>query len=141
MAVDKVLIKRKISLISEDIIHLKPLAGLSLSGYLDKYENEILTERYLERIIGRMIDINYHIITELGHPPPRDYFQSFVELGRLKVIPFDLADRLTSAAGLRNRLAHEYDDIDEKLVYSSLQSCFKDIPPYLKAIHSFIETL
>jgi hypothetical protein len=28
-------------------------------------------------MIGRMIDINYHLITEAGHAPPRDYDESF----------------------------------------------------------------
>lgn len=78
MPADKILIRRKVSLISEDIIHLKDIVKLTFKKYINSYQNEILSERYLERIIGRMIDINYHIITETGFSPPRDYYGSFI---------------------------------------------------------------
>ena len=33
-----------------------------------------------------MIDINYHLITASGHPPPADYHVSFLKLGELGVL-------------------------------------------------------
>jgi uncharacterized protein YutE (UPF0331/DUF86 family) len=139
MAIDKILIKRKITLIAEDLTSLKEIADLSLEKYLADHKNEILAERYLERIIGRMIDINYHLITETGHTPPRDYFSSFIQLGKMKIIPVAESEKLALSAGLRNRLAHEYDAIDEKQIYAAVKVCFKDIPAYLKNINSFIK--
>lgn len=139
MPVDRILLKRKLSLISKDLIGLKHISKLSLKKYLSNYKNEILSERYLERIIGRMIDINYHIITEKGSPPPRDYYNSFVELGKLKILPAELSKKLANSAGLRNRLAHEYNGIDEKMVYNAVKMCFSDIPKYMKLINTFIK--
>ena len=34
-------------------------------------------------MIGRMIDVNYHLITESGQPPPPDCHASFLKLGEL----------------------------------------------------------
>jgi uncharacterized protein YutE (UPF0331/DUF86 family) len=85
--IDPLLITRKIALIAEDLNALLPYGRLTLEDYLADRVNEVVVERYLERIIGRMIDINYHVITELGHPPPKDYFESFTEMGMLGVIP------------------------------------------------------
>jgi len=82
--------------------------------------DEVLAERFLERLIGRMIDINYHRITESGHPPPKDYDESFLHLGRLDILPPDLARRIAACAGLRNWIVHEYDDIDPARVYEGL---------------------
>ncbi|MEK7825780.1 MAG: HepT-like ribonuclease domain-containing protein [Nitrospirota bacterium] len=82
--IDKTLIIRKINLISEDFRSLKLLTEMSLESYKEDPVNEVLAERYLERMIGRMIDINYHLITELDNPPPKDYYESFIILGRLK---------------------------------------------------------
>jgi len=86
-----------------------------------------------------MIDINYHIVTELGHPPPKDYFESFVELGRLGVLEPIFARTLAGASGLRNRIVHEYDEIDERKVYEGLQFALRDIPKYLQAINAFVK--
>jgi len=138
MPLDKILINRKIVLISEDLLQLERLSKLNYSRYIADYKNEILAERYLERIIGRMIDINYHLIVEQNFPPPKDYFESFVQIGKLKIIPDELAKKLAQSAGLRNRLAHEYNGINEKKVYQAVKICFMDIPKYLKKIERFI---
>lgn len=137
MIVDKKLIFRKINLIIRDLGKLKSISLLSWQEYQRKFDYEALTERYLERIIGRMIDINFHLIIESGCPPPEDYFSSFKTLGELKIIPKDLAERLSRLAGLRNRLAHEYDTVDERKIYNELKNILKELPIYLRAVEKF----
>src|SRR3989442_11446590 len=116
--IDPVLITRKISLIAGDLRAAEPLARFSLEEYLRDPINEVAVERYLERLIGRMIDINYHVVTEMGHPPPKNYFESFLQMGRLSALPAEFAREIPSLAGLRNRLVHEFGDRD----HFSLQS-------------------
>ena len=81
--VDRDLVTRKIALIVDDLRAVTPIAQKPVDDYLASATDEIVTERYLERMIGRMIDINYHLITEAGHPPPRDYYESFTQLAKL----------------------------------------------------------
>ena len=88
-----------------------------------------------------MIDINFHLITECGHAPPKDYHESFVRLGTLGVMTADLAKETAIAAGLRNRIVHEYDDIDPERVYEALSVAVRRIPVYLDHIQRFIEKL
>jgi uncharacterized protein YutE (UPF0331/DUF86 family) len=132
MPVDKNLISRKITLINNDLRSLKALSKLSLKTYLSRSEYEALAERYLERIIGRMIDINYHILSEKENKIPTDFYNSFIDLGKKKYLPFKLSEVMANSAGLRNRLAHEYDEIDSKKVFEAIESCLKDVPKYLK---------
>jgi uncharacterized protein YutE (UPF0331/DUF86 family) len=137
--IDKKLVYRKINLIAKDLQKVKPISLLSQKEYFKKIDYEILTERYLERIITRMIDINYHLIVESGNPPPKDYFSSFVELEKMEVLSYDFSRKLAQYAGLRNRLVHEYNELDEKKVYKALKQSLKDIPKYLRSIEDFIE--
>ena len=134
MPIDKNLVNRKITLMNNDLKSLKTLSKLSLKTYLSKSEYEALAERYLERIIGRMIDINYHILSEKENEIPIDFYSSFIKLGRKKYLPAALAESMANSAGLRNRLAHEYDDVDPKKVFQSIEVCLKDVPKYLKNI-------
>lgn len=136
--IDKILVTRKINLISEDFEALKAMAKLSYQDYVANAANEVMAERYLERMIGRMIDINYHIITEEGHPPPTDYFKSFRDLAKVGVLPPDFARQVAPCAGLRNRIVREYDEIDPKKIYDGLQAAVKDVPRYLKYLSEFI---
>lgn len=134
MSIDRKLINRKMSLIRKDLKSLLFLDKISLKTFLSKSEYEALAERYLERIIGRMIDVNYHILAEKENHIPLDYYNSFIELGRKKYLPLKFAEKIADSAGLRNRLAHEYDEIDEKKIYQAAKTCIKDVPKYLNYI-------
>ena len=139
--IDRPLITRKMSLILEDLAAMTRLSQLSREQYLKDSINEALAERYLERAIGRMIDVNFHLVTESGHAPPKDYHESFSLLGTLGVMTADLAKEMAMAAGLRNRIVHEYDDIDPERVYEALPLAVRRIPLYLDHIQRFVEKL
>jgi uncharacterized protein YutE (UPF0331/DUF86 family) len=136
--IDPELVTRKMVLITADLRALEPLASRPLDEYIASPTDEILVERYLERIIGRMIDINYHLLTEAGHPPPRDYFDSFVHLARLGVLSAAFATQIAACAGLRNRLVHEYDEVDPERVYAGLQAAIRDVPVYLRHVREYL---
>lgn len=137
--IDRELVIRKLALIMGDLTELKTVAQRSREDYLASVRDELVAERLLERMIGRMIDINYHLIVETGHPPPSDYYESFTRLGTLQVLPPDFSRRLAPCAGLRNRIVHEYDQIDAAKVYEALQAAVKDIPEYLRLIQQYVE--
>jgi uncharacterized protein YutE (UPF0331/DUF86 family) len=139
--IDKALIVRKINLISTDLKEIIRLSEMSREAYLSDLHSQVLAERYLERVIGRMIDINYHLITESGQPPPKDYYESFLKLGALDVIHADLSREMASSAGLRNRIAHEYDEIDHDRVHEGLATAARNIPVYLKHVDAFLNSL
>ena len=139
--VDPELVIRKLALITRDLNELTKIARKSLGEYLANPTDEVLAERYLERIIGRMIDTNYHLITESGLPPPTDYYDSFTQLSKLKILTPAFASRIATCAGLRNRIVHEYDEIDSEKVHEALQSAVKDIPQYLALIQQHLQGL
>jgi uncharacterized protein YutE (UPF0331/DUF86 family) len=132
--IDRELVTRKLMLILQDLSALTGLARKSQAEYLSDPIHQVLAERYLERTIGRMIDVNYHLITESGHAPPKDYYESFVSLGTLKILPVEFARALASAAGLRNRIVHEYDEIDAVKLHEALQTAVEQMPIYVDAV-------
>ena len=140
MPINHELVERKISLILQDLEQLREMAKLDLSQYLADLRNEILSERYLERIIGRVIDINFHIVAEQTLSAPADYYGSFTQLVDFKILDHDSAARYAKLVGLRNRLAHEYNGIDEKMIYDAVKDVVAELPRYLEAVKSFIAT-
>lgn len=132
------LIKRKTKLLDEDLARLKNYQDISLNEYLNNQETQLVVERLLEKITGRLIDINYHILKEEYEIMPEDYYGSFIEMGKNKVITEEFATELSGAAGLRNALAHEYEDIDQKKIYDSISMALTQIPKYLQKILSFL---
>lgn len=137
--IDAELVTRKLVLIAEDLAALQEIGRQGLEAYLESPTSGLVAERRLERMIGRMIDVNYHLLTEGGQPPPRDYYQSFVDLGRLGVLDPPFARRIASCAGLRNRLVHEYDELDPAKVHEALGAAVVDVPEYLDGVRRFID--
>jgi uncharacterized protein YutE (UPF0331/DUF86 family) len=139
--IDVDLVTRKLLLVLNDLEALRPIAAKDLAAYLAAPLDEIVAERYLERMIGRMIDINYHVMTESGHPPPPDYHASFTRLVDLGVLEREFAVRIASCAGLRNRIVHEYNELDAAKVHQALQTAIADIPMYATRVRDYIGRL
>jgi len=138
--IDAELVGRKLLLVTKDIEALKPLAEMTAESFLEGPVNAVLAERYVERAVGRMIDVNYHLLTESGHAPPPDYYQSFVQLALLGVYPFGFAQRIAASAGLRNRIAHEYDEVDPRKLHEALRRAMDDVPEYIRAVDAWLSS-
>lgn len=137
--IDRDLVTRKLVLITADLKALAPLATKPLGEYLTSEFDEVLVERYLERIVGRMIDINYHLLIESGDAPPKDYYESFTRLAKLGVLPGEFASRIAACAGLRNRLVHQYDEIDPERLHEAASSAVRDVPEYARLVQRFLD--
>lgn len=53
----------------------------------------------------------------------------------------DLAKEMAMAAGLRNRIVHEYDDIDPERIFEALPAAVSRIPLYLDHVQRFLQKL
>lgn len=85
----------------------------------------VIRKRLLERCIGRLIDV--------------DSFDSFPEIGSLGIVDRRFARRVAACAGLRNSIAHEYDEIDPERVHAALTNALGDLPEWIRAIQEFLE--
>jgi uncharacterized protein YutE (UPF0331/DUF86 family) len=139
MPLNAELVERKINLILQDLDLIRRLSMMPLEQYLEDPAHEALAERYLERLIGRAIDINFHIVTEILLVTPRDYADSFLSLQKLGILSPDAARELARLAGLRNRIAHDYNGIDERIIHASLGKIASVMPAYLSAVKAFVD--
>ena len=139
MTVDRELVTRKLLLVTAEIESLGVIRDKGRDAYITNSFEQAVVERRLERAIGRMIDINYHIITSNGHPPPSDYHASFFKLAELGVLDPEFARRIARAAGLRNRLVHDYEDLDPGKVFDALDDALRDVPVYLARVNQHLK--
>ena len=136
---DKTFLTRKIKLIQEDLAHLEEFSKRSFEDVGKDYRLMAMVERFLQRIITRAIDVNQHIIAETGRGTEkiRGYEDTFSALSELSVYPDAFAREIAPSAGLRNRLVHEYDDLDKRIVYESIGDAIKQYTRYCRYILDF----
>ena len=92
----------------------------------------------LQEAVEAAVDVNLHLLRAAGHPAPPDYYESFVAVGRAGVVPERLARELAPSAGLRNRLVHEYDVIDDAIVLDAVRRARRDFAKYVAAIEHYV---
>ncbi|HLA48343.1 MAG TPA: DUF86 domain-containing protein, partial [Nitrospinota bacterium] len=130
--VEKDIVRKKLAVIIDNLKALEPIKGMSMADYIEDIYKRKAAERLLQELIEAAIDINTHIIVQIGNPAPDDYYESFIKLGELKVLGAGLAEKLAPSAGLRNRLVHEYDLLEHSLVLNAVKMAEELYPEYVK---------
>ncbi len=140
--INKEFIKRKISLIQDDLIHMADFRDYSFDEVATDYSKQATIERLMERIITRALDINQHLIAQLNEKDfagPKDYKSTFILLANFSVYPKEFAEEISKSIGTRNKLVHEYNDISQEAIYNSIKDCLADYQQYCDFILAFIE--
>ena len=78
-------------------------------------------ERNLEIAAQCCIDISNRIISLEKAKKPQDYYEAFIRLGELNVLPAEFARNFAPIAGFRNILVHGYLGVNWDEVYKNLQ--------------------
>jgi len=138
--VNKDFVLRKIKLIQEDLGRLEDLEKYSFSQIVADFVKMSAVERLLEKIIMWAIDINQHLIAELGKGDEkvRGYEDTFWVLADLGVYSQDFAKKIAPSAGLRNRLVHEYNDTKVEIIYKSVGEVISRYAKYCHYILKFL---
>ena len=140
--IEAAVLRRKLEHIVSCLDNLRRIARMQPEEYAsqDHLIERKATERMLQEAVEAALDINAHLIAELGGEFPAEYYGGFLEVGRLGVITGELAQVLAPSAGLRNRLVHDYETIDDAKVFAAVGTMLQQYPQYVNAIEGFIES-
>jgi uncharacterized protein YutE (UPF0331/DUF86 family) len=137
--INKPLILRKLNNIKQYLEELSPIIKKSFEEYKKDYFLHRTAERLLILLVETASDINSHLSVNILKKPPANYFDSFEKMGCMNVTDKDFAKEIAQCAGLRNRLIHEYEKIDDKIVYDSIFDAVRDFTKYLRYVREFIK--
>ncbi len=139
MPVDEALVRRKLAVIVRNIADLDHVRHESLTAYRRDRFRLKGAERLVQETIEAAVDANQHLLRNTRGSSATDYYDSFIALGRLGIMPDSLAASLAPAAGLRNRLVHEYDDIDDAIVLEAIGTVCDEFSKYVAAVDTFLQ--
>lgn len=129
---------RKLGNLKEYLQELETLSKRPLTEYLDNFEYRRAVERLIQVIVECAIDINTLLVVGLGERPPIDYKESFLKLVTCKIIPKEFVEVLIPFVSLRNRIVHEYEKINNELVYASIRHILIEFKKYRKEITRYV---
>ena len=122
-----------INIYLEQLLTIKP-------GSFKEYEKDFKTkaacERYFEKITEAIIDISNILIREKGFQSPEEEDESFEILNKEGIIDSALFIKLKNIKGMRNILAHQYGEVDDKIVYIAInEEIHADAKEFLEIIN------
>ncbi|MPZ89142.1 MAG: DUF86 domain-containing protein [Nitriliruptorales bacterium] len=130
--VDSERISERLALLRQYRDELAELRDLPVSEYLASHT---YSGRYLVQVAAQLsIDLANHLIASSGWRPPSDFRDAFTVLEERGVLDGDLTRHLRDLAGLRNRLVHLYDSVDDRSLHQALGSGLDDLDGFARAI-------
>lgn len=136
----KEILFKKLEQILTLLRELGPLLNRSFADFTKDTLVVRSAERDFQLIVDIAIDVSSQIIIEKGGKAPDTYRQSFLELGRLGVLPAVLAQELAPTASLRNILIHEYDfEADYEKFFSAAKKSISLYEKYCRVVYEFLQ--
>ncbi|MFN7852182.1 MAG: type VII toxin-antitoxin system HepT family RNase toxin [Dolichospermum sp.] len=135
---DSEIVLSRLRLITKYYNTLVEFNSLSLDEFLGDFRQQLIVERLLQLMTQAAIDINDHILSKLKSGKSYTNFEAFIELGKYQILTPELAKQIAPSSGLRNRLVHEYDDIDPNQVFMAISFALQQYPLYVRQINSYL---
>ena len=127
-------IKDKIEEIEKYLDELSEIKPMMLNEYENNLKTKAACERYLEKIIEAVVDLAFLIIKDKGLEMPEDDNATFGILAKAGIIDETLAKRLRDAKGMRNILAHQYGQVDDKIVFNATKEIETDVNDFIELL-------
>lgn len=128
----------RLDLITKYLSTLEEFRDVNLNDFLADFRQQLIVERLLQLMIQSAIDINDHILSRLNPGNSATNFEAFIELSRYGIISSELGKQLAPSGSLRNRLVHEYDDIDPEQVYKAIKFALNQYAIYIQQIRDYL---
>ena len=120
------------------ITELQALKPESYQQYKADHKTRYAVERVMQLVVDLALDVNNILLTHHKKPPASDYYNSFIDLSECDVFEIQFALAIAPSTGLRNRLVHEYEEINDKVVYDSINVMVDMYSQYMEKVNDVL---
>ncbi len=137
--VKKAIVNRKIQTISNAIEFINKYKDISYGDFQTDIVLQSALLYQLEKSIQALIDLLFHIVSDEGWGVVLHKSNLADLLVQHKVIEPKYKDVFIKIYGFRNRLVHEYEDMDLKIIFQVLQQGSNDIVAILHQVMDYLK--
>lgn len=132
--IDKNVVLDKASKIDRHLRRIREKRDIDLDQFLNDIDAQDIVLFNLQVAIQNCIDIASHIISDEGLGVAGSTSEIFYILQDNDYIEAHLTEKIITAVGFRNLVAHEYGNLDLKKVYQILHEDIEDLESFIKII-------
>lgn len=136
----RIAIESKLRYMEEHIAKLRRYLPGELADYLKSDMTRSAVERQCQLVVECATDINCLLLAWEDRPPPRFAAEGHTEARDLGAIDEYLEGRFRHTyIGLRNRLVHDYERLDDDIVYRTARRLLEDGDTYVRSILAYLD--
>ena len=139
MSINKDKIKDIFNKASDYLVFLEKINKIDLETFLNDLQIHLIAERLYEVLAQIMLDVCTHIISVKQITAPSTNAECMNKLVTLNIIDNDFAKVLTNLIKMRNRIVHQYDDINYEILFSSLKRISTDFITFKNKILTYLD--
>ncbi len=124
-------IERRISQIEEWTLNYTD------EDFIRDEKTKLAVYKAFQEIVESIMDIIAMMCKDMGIPPKDDY-TNIETVGNLGIINRELSEKLIEANGLRNRLVHHYNKLDDKIAFESIKELLEPILKFVGVVEDWI---
>jgi len=125
--VDRARLAHKVAAVRDAVARVRAVLPVDPGGFrADRTVREVVVLN-LFVALQECIALATHWVADEGWPVPSSYRETFLSLADHGILERPLAERLASAAGLRNLVAHRYGEIDYDRIHEIATTGLDDL--------------
>jgi len=128
----------KIDLISKRSSEIEGWTGINSQDFIGDEKTKLATYKAFQEIVEASLDVVAMMLTDVGVPPKDDYTNIKLLLQK-GVIDEKIADTLAEGNGMRNRLVHRYNTLDDKRAFDSIRALSRDICEFKEVVAKWLQ--
>ena len=132
-------IRKKLDYLERTLAEIGPYLQARYADYAQQPANRRATERLVQIIIEAVADTSELIVQAAGRPAPGSMREALHAIWDLTVIDDSLFERFSRTyIGLRNRIVHDYEALNDRILFDSAKLLRKDAQAFLKAVNRYL---
>lgn len=132
-------VRTKLMAMQSYVEELRSYLDVDLASFEEDRRRQRAVERVCQVIIECAIDANALLINSSDKAPPASAREGFRSVHELGVIDDEVLRRFeVTYVGFRNRVVHDYEQLDNAIVFRTAQRLSQDAPRYMQCLISFL---
>lgn len=135
-------IRKKLDYLEKTLVEIEPYLKAGYAEYTRQPAYRRATERLVQIIIEAAGDTSELLLQAAGRSAPgtmREAFGGIRDLGAIDDALFERFNR--TYVGLRNRIVHDYETLDNRILFDSARRLRKDARVFLKSVTAYLTSM
>ncbi len=132
-------IRKKLAYLEQILAEIDPYLRLRYEEYAERPGYRRATERLVQIIVEIAGDTSDLLLRASRRPAPGSMREALSEIRELGAIDDALFERFNRTyIGLRNRIVHDYEALDSRILFESARRLRKDAAAFLRAVTRYL---